>query len=152
MYDMKEGDNREETLKCKLTTEEITARGEELAALLGDRNKVELEKKAAADRFKQQLSELASRSEEIATEIREKAEWRDVKITAERLDDKMAVIRMDTGEVIWQRPLTNDERQVQTVPSVDGQGDLRATGGRRVVSAQGYRDILGTQRLHRRRP
>jgi hypothetical protein len=113
MYDMREGEKVTRSLKCKLTPEEVAARGQELANQIGDRHQVELEKKAEADKFKAQIQEIDSRCTELATEIRDKAEWREGEVVAERDGDQMVLIRLDTGEVIQQRPLKDSERQVK---------------------------------------
>ena len=95
MHDMKHGDKEIRSLKCALTTEEITARGEEIAVHLGDRGEVEAERKASISAFRARLEEIDQRCSDLAAEIRDKAELRDVEVSAERGEGDLVLIRQD---------------------------------------------------------
>lgn len=129
MYDLKEGEKAIRTLKTDLTRAEITAKGQELAAQLGDKDRVELEKKTDAEAHKERLKEIDAVCSELAAEIRDKAEWRDVEVVMARDGDVMIVTRLDTGEVVQERPLQQDEKQVTMFPvEAEAQAGDETTG------------------------
>jgi uncharacterized FlaG/YvyC family protein len=102
-----------EKLPCELTRDEKLSKAEEMAASLKVRAEVELEAKSKADEFKSEMKRLDRTIGDRAEEIRTGVEYRQVECT-ERGDyrrNQVSIIRLDTGEVVRQRPMRVDERQ-----------------------------------------
>lgn len=130
--DGQHGQKVKRNLKCQLSDEEVSARGQEVSQLLGEKYEAELAKKAAADTHKEKISTIDSRIAKLAKECREKAEYRMVECIYNRDDDlrKVELIRTDTGEQIFHRPLTREELQLRLIPKRDKKkGDDKSAGG-----------------------
>lgn len=100
-----------EELPCKLTPEELEAKGQELAAVCAEIDGVEAEKKVAAARFKNQIDELEAKRADLYRVVQAKAEHRTVEVEHLLiLDDGMVrTIRKDNGDVVRQRVATSQE-------------------------------------------
>lgn len=114
-------------LPCKLTEEEITARGCHLAEVEREIEKKEDEKQRHAKALGDEIKEMRSRTRLIAQEISTRTTYRDVEITEQKVGVHMETVRLDTGEVIETRPLTAEERQVTSDEIVHL--DARRQGG-----------------------
>ncbi len=102
-----------EELPCALDSQELVLKSKQLAQLLCDQANVELEKKEANATFKEQLDDIDKRMSALALEVRTGREYREVPCTerADYADNRVEIVRMDTGEVVRIRPLLQGERQ-----------------------------------------
>ena len=102
-------------LKCDLTEAEILEFSSELAHKISDINEKEIDKKASAAQYKSEIDILQQTASSLARKVNEKAEYRDVECRATRdYDDNMfTVTRLDTGEIIENRPLRDHEMQIK---------------------------------------
>jgi hypothetical protein len=100
-------------LPCPLTDDEKIARSLMLAEALDRRNQLDLERKDTMAEFKDREAKLDSEIGRLGTIVRGGKELRQVECedqhnykngTADR-------VRLDTGEVVQTRPLTEEERQ-----------------------------------------
>lgn len=116
-----------ETLPCELTEYEVAERAKTLAELHAKQDKLEVEKKAVVDDFKGKLDHVERDMKILARQVRDRSEHRDVEVD-ERLDDIRFVIetfRLDTGEIIRSRPMTQDEKTEAMQASLPGIGKRR---------------------------
>lgn len=100
-------------LACKLTQEELVARGAELAEVLDDIKNEESSQVGLKKQMASTLASLEAKRDDLSSRVSRREEHRDVEVQ-ETLDYKAGKFyrtRMDTGLVIFERPLTNDERQ-----------------------------------------
>ncbi len=118
---------------CKLSGIEIQERGEELARLEGDLVQQELEKKEDASTYNMRIKVLRAQIEHTAKQVRDGQEMRDVEIRELLVPENQTVIthRVDTGEHIGQRDMTEDEQQRSLFPRglSDVTGDTASAGG-----------------------
>ncbi|MFZ2804290.1 MAG: hypothetical protein WA001_03630 [Patescibacteria group bacterium] len=107
-------ENRTEWLPRSLTDEDVRARGDDLARVLGEIDREEADKAAAAKAAAGRIKRLASESNTLAREIRERKTWLEVEVESSRNLEAGTIdtVRTDTGEVIRARPMTPEERQV----------------------------------------
>ena len=101
-------------LPCKLSNEELLERGQQLGAVTQDIADEEARQVSIKQELKARLTELESQRMQLATQITRREEMREVEIVPER-DYTLAKyyeIRQDTGEVVKERPLTPEERQL----------------------------------------
>ncbi len=108
------------TLPCPLTNDELLAKGDALAtalrALDEEREKQDTQKAA----MKERVAEITSRIAQLRTEIQERREFRDVAVDIvikDRLRAIVTEVRQDSGEVVQERFMDDDERQ-QKLPDV----------------------------------
>ena len=113
-----------EELPCALDSQEMVLKSKQLAQLLCDQSNIELEKKEANASFKEQLDDIDTKMSALALEVRTGREYREVPCTerADYQDNRVEIIRMDTGEVVRIRPLLQGERQ-EALPYVKAQAD-----------------------------
>lgn len=102
-----------ERLPCQLDAQEVLLKSKSLAQLLCDKSNVEIEKKDANADFKRRLDVIETRVCELGLEIRTGREYRDVPCIerADYADNRVEIIRTDTGEVVRMRALEVHERQ-----------------------------------------
>jgi len=105
-------------LGCKLTNEEVTARAKEVANLIGDRDRKEAERKAEDGKAKAEIKRHDAEICDLACQVRERTEWRNVDCEWERNETLQAaeLIRSDTGEIIFSRPFNESEKQIRLFP------------------------------------
>lgn len=100
-------------LRVQLKTEEIAERADRAAQLLAERDSKEEEQKAAAKHAKSVIESMEAELRRLSNEVRTKATYREVQ--CERRYDyrlgKIFEIRKDTDEVLFERPMTDAERQ-----------------------------------------
>lgn len=109
----------QKVLPCALTRDEHHKRGIQLAETIEKIGDVERQKKRVADEFKSQIEDLEREATRLSGIVRSWKEERTVEVE-ERIDfarNTVAVVRMDTTEVIKERALTLDERQLSLLPS-----------------------------------
>lgn len=103
-----------ETLSCELSDDEMRDRGEQLARVLDDIVAEEGRHEALKTEMKSAMAALEAKRDALGAVIRRKAEHRLVEV--EELTDyrvgKFTKTRLDSGVVIFERPLTSDERQL----------------------------------------
>lgn len=104
----------EENLRVKLTREEVEDRADRAANLIEERDALEEEMKAYQKAKKAEIEKLEAEHRQLSNEVRTKATYRDV--DCERIYDwdetKVTEIRLDTGEVMKKRPMTERELQM----------------------------------------
>jgi len=102
-----------ESHKVVLTEKEIRESAEKLAKLIADISDKEAEKKEIASRFKADVERMQNDASGFAAMVRNKYEYRSVECREDR-DHKEAeifTIRLDTGEEIRRRKMTETEKQ-----------------------------------------
>ena len=100
-------------LMVKLTEAELLAKSDELASAVDELASLEGEKKNTNKYLGDEIKEVKLNIGNLAFEIRDKAEVRDVSCT-EVPDYKlgtMAIVRNDTGETVEHRVMSEEERQ-----------------------------------------
>lgn len=102
-----------EELPCELTAEEKLQRSAQLAQQLEAKADVEARKKAANDKFKEEVSAIDTKVAELARQIRTGQEYRPIETTERpRYKDMMVdIIRLDTGGIVRTRAMHPSERQ-----------------------------------------
>ena len=110
-------------LRCKLTDEELLERGQALARALEQRQKREADGKAFAANVKSDIEQYKKEGLRLTSHIAEKSEWR--KVECDEVHDfeagTVSVVRLDTGEVVSERRMWDEERQ-EDLP-LEGLGD-----------------------------
>ena len=96
-----------------MTDAELRARGDQLADLQEKVERAEEEKAAKSKEYSGHIAKFNGEASCIAKEVREKCAWRYVEVeTKFDFDAGTAdTSRVDTGEVVTSRPLTQEERQ-----------------------------------------
>lgn len=109
-----------QNLPCNLTLEELDHRRDRVANLVRDHIKMEQERKDVAKDYGRRVKMLDEQVAHVAQEIRERAEYREVEVKREKdfATGWENTIRVDTGEVVSQRPLLPSEHQMD-LPPVD---------------------------------
>lgn len=121
---------RIERLPCQLTPDEVRARGEKAAMLYAERDEVEQDYERAKEIRKERIGSIDSRISQHMQEVRTRQEHRDVRVVdRENFDDKhnpqVETVRLDTGELVRSRPMTDLERQGKLLP-LDGGAEANA--------------------------
>lgn len=100
-------------LSCQLTDDEIRACGQKLAKVLEDIGTENARQLSFRQQMKATLTELEAQAMGLGSKIRRGEELRDVDIQPEIdfVKDVYREHRTDTGEVILERPIEDDERQ-----------------------------------------
>lgn len=108
-------DSWEAELRCELGDAEVAERADELARSHGDLERLEAEESVAKAGFKQRRQTLVGRQAELAREVRERKAERPVRVEkrADYNTGRIVHVRTDTGEPIFEREMTPDERQVR---------------------------------------
>jgi hypothetical protein len=102
-------------LPCVLTEYEVTERGRLLSGVVKDLEEIQEEKKQANARFKARIDSVTNEVQRLATVVKSGIESRMITVS-NRLNAKdktVESIRMDTGEVIYVRPATAHELQIE---------------------------------------
>jgi uncharacterized FlaG/YvyC family protein len=104
-----------EYLKCQLTEKEKTELSAKIAKAISDRASAEAKLKEVSASIKAQIAQLDAEISEKALQINNGYEYRNVEC---RMDKdyrlgSVAITRLDTGEVIRERPMTAEERQME---------------------------------------
>lgn len=110
-----------ETLPCKLTDDERLARADDLANAVQVVEQVRQEKKSLVRQVDARLNAAESKREELADVVASGREYREV-IVHQVFDYDKGVVtetRIDTGEVIASRDLTDEERQASLLEEDD---------------------------------
>lgn len=111
--DTEEGTTEHRQLSCKLTTEEIAHRADELAREVAKHAALEQGKKDQAKAVGMEIAEVESGIFRLAEQVRTKSEERVVVCAWQRDEDgrRLDCVRQDTGEIVASRSLTQSELQ-----------------------------------------
>jgi uncharacterized FlaG/YvyC family protein len=104
-----------EYLKCQLTEKEKTNLSSEIAKAISDRASAEAKLKEVSASIKAQIAQLDAEISEKALQINNGYEYRNVECRMDK-DYRLGTVtitRLDTGEVIRERPMTGEERQME---------------------------------------
>lgn len=101
------------SLPCRLTDSELLTKADELSVVVQEVSAEEDRQTDVKAQMKAKLTELDARKTRLAITIGRKEEYRDVRceVQADAQAGTVTVIRMDTGEALETRPMTEDERQ-----------------------------------------
>lgn len=118
-------------LKCDLSREDVHSRAEQVAILVGELDDLETDRKDANDVAKKEIQTVQTTIGTLSRQVRERAEYRDVECWWHRDEPEkvMALVRKDTGEIVWSRPLTERELQVQLFPVTEPAENPFGSGG-----------------------
>lgn len=103
------------SLPVKLTTEEIAQAAKDLASALQQLESIEIEKKAVVKDYNSQLDNIKKTIHRLMTHVKNGVEYRPVECDLQFHIGKVLAIlvRNDTGEIVWDRPMTDEEKQMQ---------------------------------------
>lgn len=89
-------------LRCVLTDPEVLERGEKIAGLMAEEDKLEGEREAMSKRLKGEVADLAEQRSYLGREVRERATHRDVdcEVQLDVRAKRVETIRLDTGEPV----------------------------------------------------
>jgi hypothetical protein len=106
------------TLPCKLTEEELLAKGEELSRAIEEANGEKGLQQEAKSAMKSRLEGMENRIQSLAGIVRTRSEERLVEIITRHDDERKMVetVRVDTGEVVATRLMTPEERNLKLFP------------------------------------
>lgn len=107
-------------LPCSLNEEELLARTSVLVAKIHEHGVEEEDQREAKASMKKKLDDLDREITCIARVVREKKELRPVEVSEVKNYPRRIVefIRVDTGEAVDSRPMTEPERNVELFPEV----------------------------------
>lgn len=110
-----------ENLPCKLTDEERLSRADDLANAVQVVDQVKQEKKSLMRQVDSRLNAAESKREELADVVASGREYREVIVhqVFDYNEGKVTEMRVDTGEVIASRDLTDEERQASLLEEND---------------------------------
>ena len=103
------------TLKCQLTDDEIKQATEELTQSLDSLEVLEDDKKKMASDYKAQIEAKEAMIRVLKNRVRDKYEMRPVRctMTLNYTQQTVSVIREDTQEVVKNRQMNEDEKQME---------------------------------------
>lgn len=116
--------NFKRNLKVPLKPEEVAERADRAAKLLEDRDHEESEFKAHGTHVRGRIAQMESEMRHLSGEVRTRCTYREVECEQQFLYDTGVVreVRVDTGEVLSERPMTDREKQ-RDLP-FDGGGNI----------------------------
>lgn len=105
----------ERTLKCRLTDEEIRDASDSLAKSLSDVEAATSELQSIKSQFKSKIDRLNSDVLKFRNLVSNKYEYRTVRCieTYNLSEDTYVVVREDNGEIVEERQLRGNERQME---------------------------------------
>lgn len=100
-------------LKTVLTAEELASAAEELAQSTQAADRLEEEKKSMVSEFKARIEEAVARRNKFANIVSTKSEYRqvDCEIVLDYDTKRVTVTRLDSGEVVTERAMFEEELQ-----------------------------------------
>jgi len=113
-----------ESMPCKITDKERLEFADALAEASHAVDNAEAAKATALKQFTYEINLAKTRRDKLANIVASRTEYRDV-VVEERWDygtDKYTRTRTDTGEVVFERRLSDDERQLEMIED-DSDGD-----------------------------
>lgn len=114
-----------QSLKVALSADEIADRADRASQVLADMDCKENELKAIVKHQKSEIDTLGAELRRLSDEVRTKATYRPVECERKFLYDqgKLLETRVDTHEVLLERPLTWGEKQRDLPMGVDKNGE-----------------------------
>ena len=108
----------QEMLRCALTDEEVATRADRCARVVKERDEAETTRKNVNKAMKKAIDDLDLEIRALAYEVRDRAAYREVNCLDRENHEAgtMETVRLDTGEVVRDRPLTAAERQLSILP------------------------------------
>lgn len=102
-------------LRVRLTPEEAHGKATALVHVLNERNVVEAELGDIKAQFRDRLRRIADREKQLRRDVEDSSEDRSVRCSVERDYERGMVLtrRVDTGEIVEERPLEESERQLE---------------------------------------
>lgn len=113
-------------LACALKREEVEERAQRAAHLLADHEKQEASFDEQRKEQKNVLLKIENEIRSVSQEVREKVTYRDVPCER-RFDYQRSLVldvRLDTGEVVYERPMSDAEKQRDLFDPPGGAGDV----------------------------
>ena len=103
------------SLKCELTEKELLQAGEDLAKAIDETQMQEEQLKSAKEDFKARIAALEATITIKQRLVRNKNEFRPTvcEVTLNYTTLKAKIVRIDTGELILERDLTYEEKQMK---------------------------------------
>jgi len=100
-------------LSVKLNEDELRGKGDELAATCQEISIEESDQETTKKQMKSKLAEMEARRDRLVSVVSSKREYKDVEVELRLTDDsaKVLEVRLDTGEIINDRPPRDEERQ-----------------------------------------
>jgi hypothetical protein len=113
-------------LRVPLKREEVEERAERAAHLIATRDLREEEIKEDMKRQKSALATIDGEIRSLSNQVRDKVAYRDVPCERQFHYDKGVVreLRCDTGEVTFERPMTDAEKQRELFDTTKPAGDI----------------------------
>jgi hypothetical protein len=111
-------------LECQLTAEEIRNLGVALANAIGELDSLDQEKATFMADLKSRRKDARAKMKLLAEKIRTGSEMRLVECRIEKdfLANAVRTYRLDTGELVEERAMTPEERQMMLVPETEPAG------------------------------
>lgn len=105
----------ERHLRVQLTDKEISERANRAAHAVAEIDQKEEEREAANKHAKAQIAEIEAELKKVSTEVRDRATYRAVRCERAFVyrTGNVTERRLDTGEVLHERPMTEYERQTE---------------------------------------
>jgi hypothetical protein len=118
----------ERTLPVPLSVSELIERGAMLASEQQKRDGLEIDKKAHADEIKRKIDAASKEITRLSHIVHDKAEDRPVRCreTRDYVRGVVEVIRLDTGELVESRVMSEHERQ-REIQEIGGEDRSSAT-------------------------
>ena len=115
--------NETKRLPVVLTEDELAVRSQELAKAVGDLEETDEARKASASFHGAEVKAARAVVARLSKVVRERREYRDVEVkdVFDYAEKRVDTVRLDTGERVWTRAMTEDERQVPMLESVRGE-------------------------------
>lgn len=111
-----------EFLEYRFSEDEIKDYSNTLARVTQEKIALENEKKAITSEFKAKIDTKVAEAETLARKITNKSEHRYIDCELHMntpVAAKKRLVRKDTGEIVWEKPMTAEEMQLQLYPDVE---------------------------------
>ena len=109
-------------LKCEYSSVELDEKRDELSSVILGAHEVERRKADANKEYKESLEALYSRRDVLAFQIKSRNEIRPVECAIEfhkPVTGVKRIVRLDTGELVKDEPMTEEERQEKLFGEID---------------------------------
>ena len=116
-----------QTLRCELKPDEIAKKADRAAHLVAEHETKQADLDTAKRQAKAELDRIEAEWKALSGQVRDKAEYRSIE--CEKLYDfkrwGVTITRLDTGEVVTERPMTSAEKEAaqEALPLPDGAED-----------------------------
>jgi hypothetical protein len=121
---MKDTTTVKKSLLCTLTDEERRTCGITLATTLEDITRIEAEKKAQSDHYKNRIAGLQAAADQLTHKVSTGQEWREIEcdvVLGQPTPHHKQIVRKDTGEVVGTEPMSSWEMQRELPLVIDGE-------------------------------